>query len=213
MKLTITLLFGLLIGMVKSLPVNQHNKRRPVPTDKLPLPVLPEDPDKDYDPKPSDINDFQLIERLGVNYLPEFMSPTMPRHNNHTVMHNPLVPRTSPEIRKLAKTLVRSLKGKRRNKKSKRLLRKVQTQIAQYTACPVRYRWKDLGIRFWPRFVKEGYCDTSQSCSIPSGMHCRPVDQTTINILRWYCQGIFEQKYCLWVDVKYPITSECKCQC
>lgn len=212
MKLFVLLLLGMLVGLSVSLPVNQQNKRRPVPTDKLPLPALPEDPDKDYDPKARDINDDQLIELLGVDYLPDFMSPTKPRSSNHTKIYNHQL-RISPEVRKLAKTLVRSFKGKKKNKKSKRMLRKIQGQIAQVTACPVRYRWKDLGIRFWPRYVKEGHCDSSYSCSIPAGMQCRPTGQTTINILRWYCQGILEQKYCLWVNVKYPITSECKCQC
>ncbi|CAH1795025.1 unnamed protein product [Owenia fusiformis] len=54
--------------------------------------------------------------------------------------------------------------------------------------CEIVYEWEDLGLMFWPRWIKRGHCDTSMSCSIPAGMHCVPKESKTIMILRWHCQ-------------------------
>lgn len=191
----------------------EFGRLRPIATDKMPLPILEEDPDKVYDPSASDIDHDALRYRLGVDFIPSFMSPTRPRNFETSDMVKPLPDRIPSEIRRLFKRRNRRGRSRRQWRKLMKNKRAIKTWLYQETACPVRYRWKDLGIRFWPRYIKEGYCDSSKSCSIPAGMKCKSSSQTKIVILRWYCQGILLKKFCSWINVQYPVISECKCQC
>ncbi|XP_010224591.1 PREDICTED: noggin-2-like, partial [Tinamus guttatus] len=100
-----------------------------------------------------------------------------------------------------------------RLKVGKKARRKVLQWLWAYTYCPVLYTWKDLGVRFWPRYIKEGNCFAEKSCSFPEGMFCKPVKSVTKTFLRWHCQGWSSQKYCTWIPVQYPLISECKCSC
>ncbi|XP_005054386.1 PREDICTED: noggin-2-like [Ficedula albicollis] len=95
----------------------------------------------------------------------------------------------------------------------KKARRKVLQWLWAHTHCPVLYAWKDLGVRFWPRYIKEGNCLAEKSCSLPEGMFCKPVKSVTKTFLRWHCQGWSSQKYCTWIPVQYPLISECKCSC
>ena len=56
--------------------------------------------------------------------------------------------------------------------------------LSDVTRCEVNYKWIDLGIRYYPRYVAKGYCDQQQSCSIPEGMYCQPNDERRINFFR-----------------------------
>lgn len=84
--------------------------------------------------------------------------------------------------------------------------------LLQRSTCRVHYVWDDLGILYWPRWVRRGFCqagdsprggsnsDTSSflsssstpslssSCSWPPGMHCVPAEPSRIRILRWQCR-------------------------
>ncbi|KAK7498607.1 hypothetical protein BaRGS_00010267 [Batillaria attramentaria] len=79
--------------------------------------------------------------------------------------------------------------------------------LLQRSNCRVHYVWDDLGILYWPRWVRRGFCqagdspasgstDTSfsstpslsSSCSWPPGMHCVPAESRRIRILRWQCR-------------------------
>ena len=184
---------------------------RPLPTDQMPIPILEEDPNREYDPSPQDINNERLKEML--EYSPNVMSYCYPRNFDDDGMTESLSNRIPPEIKRLFKRSGRARKQRRLPRRISKHKRAIQSWLHQETACPVRYRWKDLGIRFWPRYIKEGFCDSSKSCSIPPGMKCKSFAQTSITILRWYCQGILEQKFCTWIPIKYPVISECKCQC
>ena len=191
----------------------QFHRLRPVATNRMPIPVLEEDPDQKYDPGAHDIDHEALRHRLGVGFIPFFMSPTQPRDFDAADMTKPLPSRIPSEIRRLFKRRGRLGRPRRQWRKIMKHKRAVQAWIYRATACPVRYRWKDLGVRFWPRYIKEGYCDSSKSCSIPAGMKCKSSAQSKIVILRWYCQGILKKKYCSWINIHYPVISECKCQC
>lgn len=192
--------------------VGQRLKQlRPFPTDQMPIPILEEDPNPEYDPRPQDINSERLRDML--EYLPNVMSYHYPHNFDDNGMTESLSKRIPQEIKKLFKRSGRSRKQRRFSRRIARHKRAIQSWLHQETACPVRYRWKDLGIRFWPRYIKEGFCDSSKSCSIPPGMKCKSSAQISITILRWYCQGILEQKFCTWIPIKYPLISECKCQC
>ncbi|XP_071451984.1 noggin-2-like [Hetaerina americana] len=134
-------------------------------------------------------------------------------------------------------------RGRRRKKDddggggSGRWRRKLRRLLLSITHCPVRWTWKDVGIRFWPRWVKEGKCG-EPTCSIPAGMVCRPARKRRITLLRWYCRewkdlgdlltgegsggkaswaaeenGGSSNLKCQWIKVEYPIVTECSCQC
>ncbi|PVD38572.1 hypothetical protein C0Q70_01188 [Pomacea canaliculata] len=81
--------------------------------------------------------------------------------------------------------------------------------LLQRSTCRVHYVWDDLGVLYWPRWVRRGYCkagdsqnsspteDTSagasspslsSSCSWPPGMHCVPAESRRIRILSWQCR-------------------------
>ncbi|XP_046404150.1 5E5 antigen-like [Ischnura elegans] len=52
-------------------------------------------------------------------------------------------------------------RGGRRRKDdggSGRWRRRLRRLLLSITHCPVRWTWKDVGIRFWPRWIKEGRC-------------------------------------------------------
>ncbi|KAJ1528695.1 hypothetical protein ONE63_007088 [Megalurothrips usitatus] len=120
-----------------------------------------------------------------------------------------------------------------RTRISPRLRRKLQHFLWAYTACPVQRRWRDLGLRFWPRWLKEGHCPDAP-CSIPPGMRCRPSSTRHQALLRWHCRplptlvlqqdqgggsgssGIADTtatRHCSWIKVEYPIITECSCGC
>ncbi|KAJ9591539.1 hypothetical protein L9F63_001893, partial [Diploptera punctata] len=142
----------------------------------LPPPDLIEPPNKMLDPKPHDLNATTLKAKLGRNFDPNFMSISRPvRHpnNNH---HNQselaefpfkrnkkgrLVPmgEMPRSLRKMNFKYIRLPDGSRlRTRISAKLKKKLQQFLWAFTACPIVYRWKDLGIRFWPRYLKEGHC-------------------------------------------------------
>jgi len=94
-----------------------------------------------------------------------------------------------PFLRKMNFRHIKLPDGSRlRTRISAKLRKKLQQFLWAYTACPVVYRWKDLGIRFWPRYLREGQCHEGKtSCSIPPGMKCRPAAKVYKTLLRWHC--------------------------
>nr|XP_039273680.1 noggin-like [Styela clava] len=199
-------------------------KLLPESSNALPVLDIPENPPNEYDPKESDLDPDRLREKLGISYKPDFMSPTEPDPYMYPNVG------TSPRFAEIDRNNVRPFgkipsrfrkidfnqpNGKPVIKLSRRQRRKLQAWLWQATTCPVVYKWKNLGHRFWPPWIREGLCDTSRSCSIPAGMGCQPSDSVMITILRWHCQGFNSNKmrYCTWIKVQYPIISECKCKC
>lgn len=80
------------------------------------------------------------------------------------------------------------------------VMRLVQTWLVEKASCPVYYQWEDLGLLFWPRWVKRGLCSPPEdalhkmaapkpaACSWPPGMHCVAAKPKTIQVLRWACR-------------------------
>ncbi|PSN57292.1 hypothetical protein C0J52_02530 [Blattella germanica] len=185
---------------------HDHGIREGNPFD-LPPPDLIESPNKMLDPKPHDLNSTALKAMLGRNFDPNFMSISRPtRHPNHNHNHSGsdlvefpfkrnkkgrLVPmgEMPRSLRKMNFSFIRLPDGSRlRTRISAKLKKKLQQFLWAFTACPIVYRWKDLGIRFWPRYLKEGHCPAGKtSCSIPPGMTCRPKEKTHKTLLRWHC--------------------------
>ena len=49
------------------------------------------------------------------------------------------------------------------------LKKKVQNMLWSKSHCPVDYIWRDLGARFWPRYVREGACLPPEKALVQSG--------------------------------------------
>ncbi|XP_015732943.1 noggin-2-like [Coturnix japonica] len=180
---------------------------RPSPSDNLPVKDIVEHPDPEYDPKEQDLDERTLRKKLGSHFDPGFMAVAVPGPVNASAGAEAAAGRArAAELRRLER-------GGPRLRVGKKARRKVLQWLWAYTYCPVLYTWKDLGVRFWPRYIKEGNCFAEKSCSLPEGMFCKPVKSVTKTFLRWHCQGWSSQKYCTWIPVQYPLISECKCSC
>ena len=100
-----------------------------------------------------------------------------------------------------------------RTRLSRKVRKKLEKFLWLYTQCPVIYRWKDLGLRYWPRWIKQGRCHANQSCSFPPGMSCRASEEREVVILRWHCQYWDPPRFCKWIPLHYPIVRQCTCGC
>ncbi|XP_041830292.1 noggin-3 [Melanotaenia boesemani] len=188
---------------------------RPVPSDDLPPVVMKEDPDTLLDPKEKDLNETELRGALGSHFDPNFMSASPPE-NKHAGdadgNESELRLKLSGAMPKEIRTAEFEVQHGRKPKPSRKLRRRLQLWLWSYALCPVLYAWNDLGIRFWPRYLKVGTCFSKRSCSVPEGMVCKPAKATHFTILRWYCAQKKGLK-CAWIEVQYPVISECKCSC
>ena len=92
--------------------------------------------------------------------------------------------------------------------------RKLRTFMDLFSVCPVRYRWKDMGPKFWPRWIKEGSCaNLSESCSYPEGLVCHEYEHKNIAILRFLCMSDWPKSKCKWYKIYIPFLLACKCGC
>ncbi|XP_043945256.1 noggin-2-like [Protopterus annectens] len=187
---------------------------RPSPSDNLPVKEIIEHPDPEYDPKEQDLDERTLRKKLGSHFDPNFMSVASPEKVNLSTQDPQYSrfkpPPLSPDLKKHDLSVTPYGMRLTLGKKARR---KFLQWIWASTYCPVVYTWKDLGQRFWPRYIKEGNCFSEKSCSFPEGMYCKPSKSVNKTLLRWYCQGWVKQKYCTWIPMQYPIISECKCSC
>ncbi|UYV79689.1 NOG [Cordylochernes scorpioides] len=183
--------------------------RRVRPSSDLPVLDLIEPQDSMYDPPPSDIDPRALRARLGPHYDPRYMSETRPINRSSPV---PSIPtgRMPRELRRLKLRSIRLADGTRL--RSRRARRRAKLLLWAFSYCPVAPRWKDLGIRFWPRWLNDGTC-LPKPCSFPPGMSCRPSRSTRKTILRWYCPNWTQKKNCRWIPIKYPVITGCECSC
>ncbi|XP_071750951.1 noggin 5 [Centroberyx gerrardi] len=203
---------ALLCIMVSSqhrLGAPQHLLLRPSPSDQLPVPDLREDPDPGHDPGEQDLTESVLRKRLGSNFDRNFMAVSA-GNLSITDGRARLTGRIPDELRRLDLTTTHY---GLRVEVGRKVRRKIVHFLWAHTRCPVAYVWKDLGARFWPRFVKEGRCISARSCSFPHGMFCRASRSVSKTLLRWFCQGAATHRHCSWIPVQYPIVSRCKCSC
>jgi len=214
---------------------------RPMPDDDIDgLPILPLDVstvgDRQLGPTSRDLEPRTLTALLGEEFDIEFMAITRPTdslaHPNGTYVYD-----ASAVTRGFAVRLPR-LRGFRIPGspdsvgriaiKGRAARRRAQRYLAAYSYCPVFARWRDLGRRFWPRWIREGSCRGDQrarSCSVPPGMTCRPYRSATKTVLWWHCRtssrgrpaqassSLSSSPTCGWIPIKYPIIIACKCSC
>ncbi|KAK3612227.1 hypothetical protein CHS0354_039506 [Potamilus streckersoni] len=196
---------------------------RPSPSDELPVSNIIENPDKRLDPPDEDMNYNSLRRILGKHYDKNFMSVVRPIESiikpNGTMVYKKRKGRPMGRKPDYIKKIGSPIKygGDARasglivGRKTKK---KLQKYIWNYTHCPVSHVWRDLGIRFWPQWIREGSCSQGRSCSIPPGMQCRASQSAKKTILRWHCRQSTEGKInCKWIPIQYPIITECSCAC
>ena len=191
---------------------------RPSPSDDLPV-EPPEFPsDKQFLPKEADLSPHKLRKILGPDYESAFMSSVRPLESIHTP--NGTLAYDLKRARKVnglpaeLRSFSIDVNGHRKRLKmrNRKLRRRVLRFLSLYSFCPVHYQWKDLGPRFWPRWIREGKCYNGRSCSIPAGMTCQPKQSAKKTILWWHCYKR-KHKACRWIPIKYPIITRCACAC
>ncbi|RUS78022.1 hypothetical protein EGW08_014197 [Elysia chlorotica] len=203
---------------------------RPVSSDDLPIEPLIEHPNVLLDPKPEDLNIKKLREQIGGQFDRKFMSVRDPRHRRNKSLTKITRPpamrsrskggkkgsgvssRKRPDFLRLLRSARLQDGTKVRLDVSKRERRIFQKYIWNLTFCPVKFTWRELSNRFWPRWIREGSCVNRRSCSIPAGMTCKPAQFVYKTFLRWVCNPA-RRKTCKWVNISYPIITECSCQC
>ncbi|XP_055050800.1 noggin-2-like [Misgurnus anguillicaudatus] len=198
----------LCVSVTIQLALPQHQLRvRPLPSDHLPVPDLQEDPNPALEPGQRDLLPRFLWQKLGSSFDPRYSSIDPPtRDNGSEVTQEPAIG-VGPMPREFQELTFADLKAGWKTQ------RRVRRWLWSYTRCPVASVWKDLGVRFWPRYVKEGRCTSERSCSLPVGMFCKPVESVSVTLLRWHCQGSRALKSCAWILAHYPVISRCGCAC
>ncbi|XP_028824437.1 noggin 5 [Denticeps clupeoides] len=201
----------LLIAFVQQVRGTQPFLRvRPSPSDHLPVLDLKEDLDTLQGPNEDALSTPVLQGKLGKQFDPVHMSITPPSEQGNASRSDSRAGSTLRAMEELG--LSRSLHGAGL-RVGKRARDRFRRWLVTYTRCPVLHAWKDLGTRFWPRYLNQGRCSRDRSCSVPGGMFCKPSGSATVTLLRWRCQGVARRQHCSWIRVKYPIISQCQCSC
>ncbi|GAU88990.1 hypothetical protein RvY_01592 [Ramazzottius varieornatus] len=173
-------------------------------------------PDHSYDPGPNDLSPSTLKAQLGGDFVPRYMSVSRPlesiiRPNGSFDYSNFHI---SNEIKALR---FAKFPGKFGGKAAQRrqFRKKIRQFLASYSFCPVKYRWRDLSIRFFPRWIREGTCynEPGQSCSIPPSNKCQTSKSQNLRLLRWHCRNWERGLFCRWISIWYPIVTACECKC
>lgn len=193
------------------------------PSEDLPVHLV-EKEDRSLDPTEADLDSHKLRAILNSGYNPMLMSVTRPpeAEDNPRGILSFEMRRGRPTgmrpkfLDTFGQLNINDINGHRMSemdlKLKKGLRRKITKFLWTYSHCPVVYKWKDLGPRFWPRWIREGDCHhKGRSCSFPPGMKCKPSKSKSVNILRFYCPQ--KGKPCRWIKIFYPIITRCHCSC
>ena len=165
-------------------------------------------------PKVPRLNSTNLKKLLGDDYDPRYMSETKP-NRVWLEVKNQLDRQTEFEAYKRKTGTVDSF-TKRLDKKLIYLnkvesIADVRFWLWNLTRCSVEPLWKDFGVRVWPRYVNFGKCSTKPTCSLPSGMRCRPSREKTIRLLYSFCPK--NVKKCFWSSFEAKVIRACTCSC
>ncbi|XP_055353223.1 noggin-like [Paramacrobiotus metropolitanus] len=186
----------------------------PKASDDLPIKPLQESPDPKYDPAPTDLSPNILKQQLGGDFVPKYMSVSRPLESiikpngslDYSTYHIP------QEIKQLR---FAKFPGKFGGKARRSFRKKIRQFLAAYTFCPINYRWTDLGVRFFPRWIRQGVCynEPGHSCSIPASNKCQSSKSQNLRLLRWHCRNWDRGLFCRWISIWYPIITACECKC
>ena len=191
--------------------------------DKLKLKIPLEPKSYPSDPIQSDYDIPAMTRKLSKDYNRDFTAlnkeEVLMKKNNASTAH-------AEEDEFLRKMLVKTMPDEIKNLDFKmpgmkrylgpKASRKLQLWLWQVSHCSVLQKWKDLGVRYWPRHINVGRCSKKTTCSFPSGMRCRIASTKNVGVLRWHCLDRFAQRKdtsCMWLKFVYPVITECKCKC
>ncbi len=173
-----------------------------------PLPIVEVVPDSMSLPTGRDMNPRRLRRKLGELFDKQWMSVEEPSSKSLEVMVGE--GNFSLLMDELDKLHMPSLPSS--------VITQLRTWLLTRAFCPVSYQWTYIGPLFWPPWVKRGSC-VDKACSWPSGMRCAPGQTTIIRLMRWHCRPTSSRDRggrktkCKWLQVPYPVTSECTCSC
>jgi noggin len=182
--------------------------------------------DASYGPRQSKShNPSLLFQLLGEdNFIGDLMSieDPMTGAKSGKLLSQP-DKRTTKQIEQDVNNLFAKDKILPSSKIGQKLKRSLSKLLTQFTQCSVTFEWKDLGDRFWPRYIREGTCSQEKSCSFPAGMGCKPTEKSHLTLLRHFCgarrwgkaevEPFNAASNCRWISVKYPIVTKCSCSC
>ena len=218
---------------------------RPSPSDSLPVEDLLENPDQSRYPSPIELDQDAMKRRLGHHLDNYFSSIETPSNlGNVTFKYATRNDHWKPSVKKpsflrLVQTFRTADGHQVRFRGGRKQQRRLQKLLRTFTQCLVEYSWKDLGLRYWPRWLRQGNCWNKRSCSLPPGMTCRPSGHVNKHLLRWHCprhnhsyqhrkhnselrkqSRIFGRQFmvhvkqkCMWIRIQYPIITKCSCIC
>lgn len=213
------LLIGLWHGPTEAQPWKLLNPDTQSPTGQTIDVHIPEKKNYPSDPIASDLDTQVLRNKLGNDFASSYVAVTKDEVQERKKNEN-------PENDFLRKMLVSSMPEEIKHLDFKmpgmgrhlgpRASKKLQLWLWQISHCSVLHKWKDLGVRYWPRYVNVGRCSKKATCSFPSGMRCRVSKQKQVALLRWRCKDINKARQkttCQWLKFHYPVVKECKCAC
>uniref|UniRef100_A0AAQ4QKW1 Noggin n=1 Tax=Gasterosteus aculeatus aculeatus TaxID=481459 RepID=A0AAQ4QKW1_GASAC len=179
---------------------------QPVP----PYTLLTNAEDCAYMPEPSDRQPSRLLLLLGSSFDLFWMSIEQPSEasEGHSSLLGKLPNYTAARKKVNSSASPDSL--------SSRVASSLRHWLVRSATCGLSYQWVDLGPAFWPRWVRQTDCETSDGlhvCSFPGGMECVRAQTARIKILAWHCLEIRGGDRCIWRPVLYPVVSACTCSC
>ncbi|KAK7112610.1 noggin-1-like [Littorina saxatilis] len=158
-----------------------------------------------FTPRKKHLKLHKLMRRLRKEWDPFWMSAERPKDADREVIKQPLVDQSLLKALDRLNYTITGPDGVAQDIEAS-VTHVLGAWLMQRSRCHVHYVWDDLGILYWPRWVRRGFCQAGQSpsssssssysstpslsssCSWPPGMHCVPAESRRIRILRWQCR-------------------------
>lgn len=202
-----------------------------------PYTLLTNAEDYHHMPKPKHRRPSRLIRLLGSSFDPFWMSVDNPTGSSEGNSTGKLLPLLSNKRLKEAEAtqrlkLEKEVANLDLSPLPSHLAIVVRNRLVRSASCRLSHQWVDLGLAFWPRWLRQTDCERSdgeKSCSFPKGMECVRAQTADIKILAWHCLETGEReraksdraeigtgevvKRCAWRKVPYPVVTACSCSC
>ena len=169
---------------------------------------------------------FRNLRLLGEdNFVDDFMSIEDPREGSDAgnLISEEADSRQGGRIAAQIEEIFSRDKNLASSRIGPKMKKKLTKLLASKTQCPVIYEWKDLGVQYWPRYIRVGSCSRKKSCSFPAGMGCEPAEESHLTLLRRFCgsrrwgkaevEAFNPDSNCRWITMNYPIVTKCSCSC
>ena len=156
-----------------------------------------------YMPTKKHLRPKRLLKRMGSDFNAHWMSIEKPFSAGAAMTSSPTSFDASLTAALRTLNFTYTAEGGGRVAMRPGVRRTLERWLLERAACRVRYTWRDLGVLFWPRWLRQGECKTlragasgydaelgdADDCSWPPGMHCVTSASRKAHLLRWRCQG------------------------